>query len=310
MTQSDRARGRSTIAGILALIFWGSTIAFQRSLAEKLGTLAASSCILLLSGSLGCIYLISKPHRFRRVIRLPAPYLVGCGALFVIYMASLYTAVGIAPNRNVVLEVGLINYLWPSLTLIFAIPILGKKARSSLGIGILCGMAGICLATANPDDLFLGMFLDDKIQNLPSYILALSAAVSWGLYSNLARRWSGQSKEGAVPLFLSVAGLTLLGLSTFFPAGNEWTRSSLFELIYMAIFPTTLAYVFWDDAMRRGRIMLVASLSYFTPLISTIISAAYLDIRTGWNLWAGCLLTIAGAAICNISVGESEEENP
>lgn len=81
----------------------------------------------------------------------------------------------------------------------------------------------------------------------------------------------------------------------------------MLELVYMMIFPTALGYVFWDEAMRKGRIILVASLSYLTPLLSAIIATTYLGVRAGWNLWIGCILVVAGAAVCKLSVKEDLE---
>jgi drug/metabolite transporter (DMT)-like permease len=76
------------------------------------------------------------------------------------------------------------------------------------------------------------------------------------------------------------------------------------ELAYMAVFPTILAYAFWDTAMRRGNMILVASLSYLTPLLSIIIGSVYLGVGAGWNLWTGCILVVAGSLICKLSVEE------
>ena len=125
------ANTRSTAYGIMALIFWGSTIAFSRSLTEKLGTLTTASYIFLLAGGLSCTYLIIS-REFGKLVHLPKVYLFGCGTLFIVYMASLYLAIGSATNRLQTLEVGLVNYLWPSLTLVMAAPILKKKARATL----------------------------------------------------------------------------------------------------------------------------------------------------------------------------------
>jgi drug/metabolite transporter (DMT)-like permease len=73
----------------------------------------------------------------------------------------------------------------------------------------------------------------------------------------------------------------------------------------MAVFPTILAYAFWDTAMRRGNMILVASLSYLTPLLSIIIGSMYLGVGTGWYLWTGCLVVIAGSLVCKLSVQET-----
>jgi drug/metabolite transporter (DMT)-like permease len=290
---------RGTVQGVLSLLFWGSTIAFSRSLAEKLGTLTSASCIFLLAGGLSCTYLIIS-RRLQAMLRVSRAYLFGCGALFVVYMA-----IGTASNRLQVLQVGLVNYLWPSLTLIMAALLLGRKARFTLIPGCLLASGGVLVAAAQFGEAWQA-FVGNLVSNWPPYMLALVAAVCWALYSNFTRRWARDAESGAVPLFLLASGLVLVGLHVLFPERTQWTSQSVLELAYMAIFPTIFAYAFWDVAMRRGNAILVASISYLTPLLSIIIGSAYLGVRTGWNLWAGCLLVVAGSVTCKLSVEEDD----
>jgi len=87
-----------------------------------------------------------------------------------------------------------------------------------------------------------------------------------------------------------------------FSEESYWTPRVVAELLYMSIFPTFLAYFFWDRAMRKGNIILVASLSYFTPLFSIIISSLYLQIVIKSSLWIACALVVIGAVICRFSI--------
>jgi drug/metabolite transporter (DMT)-like permease len=256
----------------------------------------------MLSGIWGCIYLISKPGEIKKTFQLPILYLIGCGTLFIFYMVCLYLAVGLAFSREQVIEVSIINYLWPGLTLIFSLPILHKKGRITLIPGIVIAFAGFYLATVQSGmfswEVFKGNF---QVSYLP-YLLAFMAAITWGLYSNLTRRWAGHTEGGAVPLFLLVTGLVLTTIRFMFPEESYWTPRVVVELLYMSIFPTFLAYFFWDMAMRKGKIILVVSFSYFTPLLSVIISSLYLQVTVNANLWVACGLVIAGAIICKFSI--------
>ncbi|MCK4241659.1 MAG: aromatic amino acid DMT transporter YddG, partial [Candidatus Atribacteria bacterium] len=287
---------------ILAILFWGTTIAFSRSLTEQLGPLTAASLIYLLSGIWGCIYLISKPGGVKKTFQLPTLYLIGCGALFVIYTVSLYLAVGFAFSREQVIEVSIINYLWPGLTLVFSLPILHKKAKITLIPGVVLAFSGFYLATVQSGMFSWEVFKGNFQVNYFPYLLAFVAAVSWGLYSNLVRRWAGHTEGGAVPLFLLITGLILTTIRFMFPEESSWTARVVAELLYMSIFPTFLAYFFWDRAMRKGKIILVASLSYFTPLLSIVISSLYLQVVIKPSLWIACGLVIAGAVICKFSI--------
>jgi drug/metabolite transporter (DMT)-like permease len=293
---------RATVMGIFALVFWGSTVAFSRSLTEKLGTFTSASYIFLLAGGLSCSYLIIS-RRLQRILHVSKVYLLGCGALFVVYMVSLYLAIGIATNRLQVLEVGLINYLWPSLTIVMTIPILKSKARFTLIPGCLLGFGGVLLASGQFGESW-NAFFERLAGNWPPYALAFVAAVCWALYSNLARRWAREAEGGAVPLFLLASGLALAGLRVTFPERTDWTIQPVLELVYMAVFSSVLAYTFWDIAMRRGNVALVASLAYLTPLLSIVFGSLYLGVGIGRDLWAGCLLVIAGSITCKLSVKE------
>ena len=189
-------KSRGTVEGILALLFWGSTIAFSRSLADKLGMLTAASYTFLLAGGLSCTYLIIS-RRLRGILHLSRAYLFGCGVLFVVYMTSLYVAIGTASNRLQVLEVGLVNYLWPSFTLVTAVPILGRRARATLLPGCLLGFGDVLLAAAQAGGAWQ-VFVGNLETNWSPYVLAFVAAVCWALYSNLTRRWAGGARSGAI----------------------------------------------------------------------------------------------------------------
>ena len=105
-----------------------------------------------------------------------------------------------------------------------------------------------------------------------------------------------------------ITGLVLIVIRFIFPEESSWTPRVLIELLYMSIFPTFLAYLFWDRAMRKGKIILVVSLSYFTPLLSIIISSLYLKVAIKANLWIACGLVIAGAVICKFSVVDKAQK--
>ena len=76
----------------------------------------------------------------------------------------------------------------------------------------------------------------------------------------------------------------------------------------MALLPALLAYGFWDSAMRRGNLVLVASVAYLAPVLSTTITSLYLHVTPGRNLWIACGLVVAGAVVCKLSVTDPPAE--
>jgi drug/metabolite transporter (DMT)-like permease len=287
-------------------------VAFGRSLSEQVGTLTAASLIYLLGGVIGCSYQ-AVSGRLAAIRSLSPRYLLGCGSLFVLYIACISTALGLAQTRSQVLEVGLMNYLWPMLTVLFSVPILGFKASPALVPGALMAAAGVFLATTQGQPLSWSSFHGNLAQNSLPYMLGATAAISWALYSTLSRRWANKAPGGAVYLFMLSTGLILGTARLLVPEttqqieSSRWTWRAVAELSYMVI-GSNLAYAFWERAMRRGDIVLVAVSSYFTPLLSTMVSILYLGARAGWQLWFGCALVIAGAATCKLAVQEPEAD--
>ena len=108
-----------------------------------------------------------------------------------------------------------------------------------------------------------------------------------------------------MPLFLLASGVVLGMFRLFIPEQSDWTIRAGIELVYMALFPAMLAYVLWDIAVRNGEIILIASLSYLTPLLSTLVSALVLQVRPGIGLWFGALLVMGGALLSKISIREN-----
>ena len=308
MTRRAAGSFTASLLGILAVLFWGTTVAFARSLTQQLGTLTAGASIYLLSGAIGCAYVSTRPGGWTQLLRLPRAYLFGCGSLFVLYMVCVYLALGRAAGQQQAVEVGIMNYLWPGLTLVFSIPVLRKRARATLPVGIVVAFAGVVLAVTQ-NEAFLWRALGANLRgNSVPYFLALVAAVSWALYSNLSRRWAGGAKGNAVALFLLATGIVFLAFRLTTTETSRLTSRTAGELLYMILFPTLLAYSFWDAAMRRGEVVLVASVSYLTPLLSTIVACLYLGVRMGVALWLACALVIGGAVACRFSVTERPAE--
>ncbi len=214
----------------------------------------------------------------------------------VTYSILLYSAIGFAEDRPELITVTVANYLWPGLTLVLSIPILGNKARGGVLLGaVLLSTAGQCLAVSRgTGGLALGL-------SAP-VVAALAAAVAWGLYSNLSRRWAAGAESTAMPLFLLATGMCLLLLRVVVAEENVWTLVSVLEVAYLALFPTLLAYTCWDIAMRQGNLVLVAAASYLTPVLSVWVSSCYLGISVTPVQWLATGMVVLGAAACKWSI--------
>lgn len=289
-----------TLAGCVALVLWSTTFGLTRVLTEALGTFTAIAFTHGIAGLLGMAVLLARRGTLRRTLRLPSPYLFGCGGLFVLYMISVNVAVGFSTTREQAVEVSIINYLWPSFTVLFSVIVLRRRAKLWLGAGILLALLGIFVMLQSGSGVSLSGFAERFAANGLPYVLAFIAAASWGLYSVLSHKLGGEG--GAVPFFLLVSAAIMACVRMLVSETTQWSPAVVGPLIYMAVLPGWLAYSLWDVAMRRGRIVLVAVLSYLTPILSAVISCVVLRVRPGWALAAACALVVVGAVISKASV--------
>ena len=301
---------RHTVYGLCAILIWSTTVSLARSISEQVGPLTAASAVHLVGGAFCLGYQIFRPRgSIRQIFHLPPEYLFGCGALFVFYMLALFLALGHASDRRQVLEVALLNYLWPALTILFSLPLLNKKAGLALIPGTLLALLGVFLVLTQGHSFSLASLLAHAATRPLAYVLGVAAAVLWALYSNLTRLWAGSKGGGGVALFLPATGLILLLLRLWEAEGGFWTLRAGLEVVFMGL-STAIAYVLWDLAMRKGNIVFIASCSYLTPFLSTLLSCIYLQVNAGAALWLGCFLIIVGSFLSWTSVSEKDSSLP
>jgi drug/metabolite transporter (DMT)-like permease len=301
---NDSKKKMATTAGFFAVLFWSINVAFSRRLTEQLGVLTAACFIYLGAGGLGSLYVLGRPKERRKLAQIPWRYWLGCGPFFVLNILFFHLAVGLASGEQKVVEVGLVNYLWISLALILSVPILQKKARLGLAPGIAIACGGIVVAALQWGPLSWEVFIENMRGSRLPYILAFCGAVSWALYSNFSGRWGADFDGWPVPLFLLTTGIIFLGIRLTVVETTVWSPRVCAELAATIVFPTLLAYICWDVAMRKGTAVLVVSACYLTPLLSTLINCAYLRVPPRPTLWLACAMVIGGAILCRRSVAD------
>jgi drug/metabolite transporter (DMT)-like permease len=307
----DRSGGRgpATLAGFGAILLWSSTVAVSRSLSEQLGPLTAGAAVFGVSGALAAATVLRHGPRRRRILGLPPRYLLVCGALFASYMMLLFLAVGRAATREQVLEVGLLNYLWPALTLLLSLVILPNRATWLLAPGTALALGGVFLVVTHGDAVTWGAFAGRLAADPGVYAMAAAAAVAWAAYSNLTRRWAGDRDDGGVAVFMPATALVLGLLAWGLDEPRAWGARSAAEALLLGA-ATFAGYTLWDAAMRRGDLVLVAAASYLTPLVSTIVSCLYLAVAPGARLWIGCAFLVLSSLLSRRSVAAAGGPSP
>jgi drug/metabolite transporter (DMT)-like permease len=128
-------RKRATLIGLAAILLWSTMVGLIRSVSEGLGPVGGAAMIYTLSGLL-CLVTVGFPD----IKRFSPRYLIAGSVLFVSYEICLALSLGYAATRSQAIEVGMVNYLWPSLTIVFAILFNGQKST----LWVIPGLASHC----------------------------------------------------------------------------------------------------------------------------------------------------------------------
>lgn len=301
----------ATIAGILAVIIWSTTIAFSKSVMETEGNYSAMFLIYFFSGILmfGVLLIWLKKEFFTKWKKLSFKYYSRIGIFLLLNNTLLFIAIGFTSNENELLIVTIINYLWPIITYIIKVPMFHLKPKMGLFIlSILLAVSGVIIAfsqTYSIHDFMLAFKAGNY--SIWAYVLTLLTAVSWGLYSNLTKKYHTNDDIAALPIIFIVSGLLFLLVQIF---QGQFVLSSLsslyknYELIYMIIGPTAAAYLLWYIAMKKGNKNLVVSISFLIPLLSIVVLSLKFSKEIGVLFWVAAIFLIAGAFLSYKAIPE------
>ena len=273
-----------------AILLW-SSFALLSSRVSHLPTFLAAGIALTIGGLLGLVR--------ARDWKVPVvTLLVGIGGICG-YHVMLFSAFRLSP----VVEANLLNYLWPLLIVLLSPVILrGYGLRARHVVGALLGLAGAAL-------IVTGGSLRPDLAALPGYLLAVGAAAVWAVYSLLTKKLPTFG-TGAVGAFCLVSGLLSLAVYTAESgaAGFTLIRGADWPiLVALGIGPMGAAFFLWDAALKRGDPRVIGSLSYVTPLLSTLALTLAGGRRLSLLAGAAMVLIVAGAVIGSLTMRGAEE---
>jgi drug/metabolite transporter (DMT)-like permease len=294
---------KNTAFGIVAVLLWGSNMGFSRILLESLGPFMTSSIEMLFSGGVLLLLMLIQRKSITSLLQLPKAYLISCSILFTINHLALNYGIALCENRSQILIITALNYLWPILTIIVSIPILKNRFRK------IYFYAGVVITVFSTSYISLqGGSLDPRSifsdRSWIAYLSTFIAAVDWAFYSAFVTKFlAGREKsETALPLFMLFDGMIALILSLVFREKSNWTIEIWFPLLYTIVFPSLLAYLFWDLGISRGNSNLVRFFSLFTVVLSTISSSVILKIPLRWDVVLCSFLLFLGAYVTQKSI--------
>lgn len=284
-------RKKATLIGLAAIVLWSTMVGLIRGVSEGLGPVGGAAMIYTLSGLL-CLVTVGFPD----LRRFSPRYLMAGSVLFVSYELCLALSLGYAATRHQAIEVGMVNYLWPSLTIVFAI--LFNKQKSTLWVipGLLISLLGVSWVLGGENGLHIDDIVSNVVSSPLSYGLAFVGAFIWAAYCTVTSRYA--KGQNGITLFVLLTALTLW-VKYFFSDQPEMVFSVpvVIKLLMCGI-ALGLGYASWNTGILHGNVTILATASYFTPVLSAALAAVLLSSPLTFSFWQGAMMVCAGSLLC------------
>jgi drug/metabolite transporter (DMT)-like permease len=270
----------------ITIVLW-SSLALLVAKLNHIPPFFLLAATLLIGGSL------SLPQ-YKRWQFNPSLLLVGVCGVFG-YHFLLFMALRLAPP----VTANLLNYLWPLFILLFT-PLFFKEIILSKRqvIGTLISLAGAGLIVAANGVTVSG---DDIL----GYILAIIAAIIWACYSLLSKKLSQkftQFGSATVGLFCILSGGLAAASHLALEIPPNVALNDFGLILLLGVGPLGLSFYCWDAAIKIGDPRVIATMSYFTPLLSTLLLIVFSEQLFSRQIFIAMVLIVTGALIANLKL--------
>jgi len=285
------SRQQATFVGLIAIVLWSSIVGLIRSVSDSFGATGGAALIYTVASVL--LVLTVGPTR---VSQLPRRYLWVGGTLFVAYELCLSLSLGYAHSARQAIEVGMVNYLWPTFTMTAAILFNRQRCNALIVPGFVLGVLGVCWVLGGDQGLDPRQMLANVRSNPLSYGLAFFGAVIWAAYCTVTARIA-DGKNGVTLFFMLTA--VSLWIKFLFTDNPPMTISATAAgLLALAAGAMGFGYAAWNVGILRGNVTVLAGASYFIPVMSAALAAAVLRAPLSLSFWQGACMVCAGSVLC------------
>lgn len=161
-----------------------------------------------------------------------------------------------------------LNYLFPVMTVLFSAALVrGERLTARRGVSVLIAFFGAYVVLTRGD---LTAFRPESWRGV---IAAILAAVSYGMFGTLGKRFRWEPFPGMLVVF-AAGGVMATGFLVLAPALGQTLRwpniMELRGLAFIGIASNCLGTVFWLRALRLGETALVGSVVYLAVFVSVL----------------------------------------
>jgi len=185
----------------------------------------------------------------------------------------------------------------PAFIILFAWPLLREVPSRPKLVGLALATIGVLVVSLLGARLTSQQSRDPLLGNL----LLIVAAITWALYTVLARRATQRYSSLAVTLAVTAFGIPIVAPAAAIELQarsiGTLTPEVVGGILYVGIGSTAIAFYLWNKSFELLDAA-TASLFFFAqPLVGTLLSAIFLREALGRWFFAGAALIVAGVLL-------------
>ncbi|OAN43039.1 hypothetical protein A6A04_10115 [Paramagnetospirillum marisnigri] len=274
----------------LTIVFWAGNALVGRATVGQVPPIALSFWRWAIA------LLIILPFTARDMIRVAPLIRARWQVVTVMAVASVTaynTLLYLALQTTTAINATLVATSMPVMLLILSRVWLKTPIRLAQGLGIALSLAGVLFIIGRGDParlMGLGLAAGD--------LLMLAAVLSWTIYSAMLRRYPldvpGQT---LLAVLIAIGTVFILPLYLWEIASGvtmEVTWTAATAILYTAVFPSLLAYTFWNKGVAALGAAVAGQYTYLMPLFTAVLAVALLGESFHWFHGLGGVMIFGG----------------
>jgi len=194
----------------------------------------------------------------------------------------------------------LLNSVIPILIIAISVTFLREPLAARQALGVVVSLAGVLTIVARGE---LATLLDLKLN--PGDLWILGGMLSWAIYT-VCLRWRPRelSSTAFTGSLISIGIVFLLPVFAWdYAQGSRtvWGPATLGGVAYFALFPSVLAYFFWNASVARVGGERAGAFLHLMPLFGAVLAWAFLGEALLWYHYVAAVLIFSGLFVASRS---------
>ncbi|MBS97449.1 MAG: EamA/RhaT family transporter [Oceanospirillaceae bacterium] len=282
---------------VLTVLFWAGNVVSARAIHVEMGPLTLAFLRWGLVLLLVLPWALPRIWRNREIIRRNWLILL---VLSILSVGCFNTFIYIGLQNTTASNATLMQSAAPVIILLLSALLFKEPIKLRQWAGVVTSLIGVAILISQADlSVLLGLNFNT------GDIWVATAILTWSCYS-VALRWRPADLDGFTLFSFNVlVGVIALAPFALMEQGQSieihWSPAVISAILYMAIFPSILSYMFWNKGVAELGAARAGLFIHLMPLFGVILSVVFLGETLQLFHAAGMLLIFTGIYLATVS---------